>query len=420
MLIIGAGIAGLCCARDLAYAGIDVTVLEASDDVGGRVRTDVVDGYQLDRGFQVYLTAYPEGRRYLDLAALDLRPFEPGAMIRMRSRSEFTSLHDVMRRPSAALATALSPAATPLDKWRTLTLKRDVRRGQPEDLLNRPQRTTLERLKQAGFSERVIARFFRPFFSGVFLDDLLSVSSRAFDYYFRMFADGMAAVPAKGMGEIPRQIAANLRPSVIGLNERVVSITNRLVVTAKGESILADAIVIATDGDTAARLAPDFVRPIIRWTGTTCMYFAAEAGQYGRKLFGRPVMLLVESGAGPINNVVSMSDVCKRYAPGDANLISVNLVGARDESPEVLERRVRAQLVDIFGSDVDHWRLLRRYDIPKSLPDQSTAALAIPHKPVRLRPGLYVAGDHVDQSSINGAMCAGRRAAEAIIADRST
>jgi protoporphyrinogen oxidase len=418
-VIIGAGIAGLCCARDLAYAGIDVTVLEASDDVGGRVRTDIVDGYQLDRGFQVYLTAYPEGRRYLDLAALDLRPFEPGAMIRMRSRSEFTSLHDVMRQPSTVLATAMSPAATPLEKWRMLSLKREVRRGQPEDLLNLPQATALQRLKQFGFSDQAIARFFRPLFGGVFLDDSLGVSSRALDYDFRMFAEGNAAVPAKGMGEIPRQIASNLRPCMIGLNERVVSITNRLVVTEKGESILADAIVIATDGDTAARLAPELVRPISRWAGTTCLYFAAEAGKYGRRLFGRPVVLLVEGGAGPINSIVSMSDVCDRYAPTDGNLIGVNLIGARDELPEVLERRVRAQLVDIFGNDVDHWRLLRRYDITKSLPDQSTAALATPHKPVRLRPGLYVAGDHVDQSSINGAMCAGRRAAEAIIADRS-
>lgn len=417
VVIVGAGIAGLCCARDLTRAGFAVTVLEASDDVGGRVRTDRIEGFQLDRGFQVYLTAYPEGRRYLDLPSLDLRPFEPGAMIRMHGRSELTSLHDVLRQPSATLATALSSAASPLDKWRTLSLKLNVREGEPDELLTRPQKTTLERLKRHGFSDRVISAFFRPFFGGVFLENALDTSSRAFDYYFRMFADGAAAVPAKGMGAIPQQIASNLPAGTVRLNERVETIANRLVVTAKGESLLADAVVIATDGDAAARLAPEFIRPVPRWTGTTCLYFVGVAGKFRHKLLGRPVMLLVEGGAGPINSVVSMSDVCDQYAPPGENLISVNLVGARDDPTDQLEKRVCAQLVDILGNDVDHWRLLKRYDISNSLPDQSVAALATPHKPVRLRPGLYVAGDHVDQSSINGAMSAGRRAAEAVIAD---
>jgi hypothetical protein len=353
------------------------------------------------------------------LAALDLRVFEPGALIRMRSRSEFTSLHDVLRQPSAAFTTIASAAATPLDKWRTLKLKHEVRRGKPDDLLALPQSTTLERLQRFGFSDQVIATFFRPFFGGVFLDESLSASSRAFDYYFRMFAEGKAAVPAKGMGEIPRQIASNLRPGTIGLNERVVSITNRLITTARGEPLVADVIVIATDGDTAAKLAPEYIRPVTKWSGTTCLYFAAHAGKYRRRLFGRPIVLLVEPGAGPINTIVSMSDLCPRYAPAEENLVCVNLSGERNEPADVLERRVRAQLVDILG-DVDHWRLLRRYDIPKSLPDQSIAAMATPHKSVKLRTGLYVAGDHIDQSCINGAMCSGRRAAEAIIADRWT
>lgn len=396
-----------------------MTILEADDDVGGRVRTDLVDGFQLDRGFQVYLTAYPEGRRFLDLPALNLCAFEPGAMIRMRARSEFVSLHDAMRRPSSALATATSPAASVLDKLRTLKLKRNVRREAPEALLARPQITTLERLRDAGFSKRVISTFFRPFFGGVFLDDSLSVSSRAFDFYFRMFADGKVAVPAEGMGAIPRQLAAALPAGTVRLNERVATIADRAVVTERGETLLADAIVIATDGDTAARLAPEFLRPPTHWTGTTCLYFVARNGKYREKLFGRPVILLIEGGAGPINNIVSMSDVCRRYAPAGQNLISVNLIGARRETTEALERAVRAHLLDILGSDVDHWRLLRRYDIPHGLPDQSIAAMGNVHKSVRLRPGLFVCGDHRDQSSLNGAMAAGRRAAEAVIADQS-
>ena len=360
VVIVGAGIAGLCCARVAADGGLEVTVLEASDDVGGRVRTDVVDGFQLDRGFQVYLTAYPEGPRFLNLDALDLRAFEPGALIRMRARSELASLHDAMRQPTTALATLMSPAATVGDKWRTLSLKRDVRRGSAEDLLARPQMTALERLQRAGFSERVIATFFRPFFGGVFLDESLGVSSRAFDFYFRMFADGKVAVPARGMAAIPRQLAAALPAGTVRLNQRVTAISNCLVAVERGDPLLADAIVLATDGDAAADLAPEFVKPVRQWTGTTCLYFAATAGPYRRKLFGRPVILLVERGGGPINHIVSMSDVAGGYAPPDENLVSVNLLGARQEPTDVLERSVRAHLVDILGSGVDHWRLLRR------------------------------------------------------------
>ncbi len=417
VVIIGAGIAGLCCAKALSEHGVRSTVLEASDAVGGRVRTDIVDGFRLDRGFQVYLTAYPEGARFLDLNALDLQRFEPGALIHLPDRSGIHSLHDASRKPTELLRTFFSPAATKADLLRTARLKYALKATSIDDILAQRQTSTLERLQRFGFSSRVIDSFFKPFFGGVFLNDRLDTSSRAFDFTFKMFASGHAAVPSKGMQQIPEQMASRLPAGSIRLNTRVSAITNRLIVTEKGESILADAIVVATDSSAASNLLPELVQPSTHWTGTTMLAFTADGGAFERKLFGRKVILLVARSAGPINTIVSMSDLSPQYSASGKNLVYVNLIGTDHGSDADIEIAVRAQLLDVLGSETESWRLLRISRIPFSLPDQSIASMSEVHKRVRLRQGLYLCGDHVDQASINGAMCAGRRAAESILRD---
>ncbi len=242
--IVGAGLAGLACARALSFRGIQCVVLEASDGVGGRIRTDHLEGFLLDRGFQVALTAYPELHHQLDVAKLRLQRFEPGALVRVGER--FHRVADPRRRPRHLLSTLFAPIGTPLDRWRLLRLLADVRRGTPADLLRRPEppgsdRSTLEELDARGFSDGMIDELFVPLFSGIQLDPRLEVSSRRFAVILRMLAEGDAAVPAGGMGAIPAQLAGDLPRGVVRLGTRVVEVDGTTAVTEGGARVTARA-----------------------------------------------------------------------------------------------------------------------------------------------------------------------------------
>ena len=268
-------------------------VLEASDGVGGRVRTDLVDGFRLDRGFQVLLTAYPETRRVLDYPALDLRPFLPGALVRRAGR--FHELSDPWRRPERAWRSLTAGVGSLADRMRMARFRGRVRRGSLEDLFRRPESSAAERLHAEGFSAEMIDAFFRPFFGGILLDRSLSASSRMLEFVFRMMAEGDVAVPAAGMGAIPEQMARRLPEGTVRLRARVAAASPREVRLDSGETIAADAVVVATEGPEAARLAglpAPGSRPV------TCLYFAAE-----RAPIAEPILVLDGDGTGPVNNL---------------------------------------------------------------------------------------------------------------------
>ncbi len=258
VVIVGAGLAGLACALRLHEAGAGVRVLEASDGVGGRVRTDVVEGFRLDRGFQVLLTAYPETRRVLDYAALDLRPFLPGALV--RRSSHFHELSDPWRRPERAWRSLTAGVGSLADRLRMARFRGRVRRGSLEDLFRRPETSAAERLHAEGFSAEMIDAFFRPFFGGVLLDRSLSASSRMLEFVFRMMAEGDVAIPAAGMGAIPEQMAGRLPAGTVRLGARVAAASAREVRLESGETVGADAVVIATEGP-RPRASPRCPRP---------------------------------------------------------------------------------------------------------------------------------------------------------------
>ena len=404
VVVVGAGLAGLSCALELGAAGIWPLVLEASDAVGGRVRTDEVDGFLLDRGFQVLLTAYPEARRLLDYQTLELRAFYPGALI--RSGGRFRRLADPWRRPLDGIGGVLSGAVSPVDALRIARLRGRVRCGSLEERRARPERPTRDRLAAEGFSPAIVDRFFRPFFGGVFLDPVLATSDRQLEFVFRMFSEGDIAVPARGMGEIPRQLAARLPAGSWRLGARVEAIEGLAVVVAGGERIEADAVVVAADATDARRMLPLPGSP--RWRGVACLYFAAD-----RPPIAGPMLVLNGEGSGPVNNLCVMSELSPACAPAGRSLVSVTVLGSEGRSD--LEGAVRAQLRGWFGAAVDSWRLLRSYRIERALLDQSPPTPETGTGPLRLGNRRYICGDHRADASINGAMASGRAAATAVL-----
>lgn len=405
VVIVGAGLAGLSCAVELARTGVDCTVLEAADDIGGRVRTDVVNGFRLDRGFQVLLTAYPEARRLLDYGALRLRPFFPGALIRTDGR--FRRLADPWRRPMAGIASLMDGAVGLTDALRLARLR--TRLLVSRHAISPSPHSTAHRLAAEGFSEAFVGRFFRPFFGGVFLDHELETSASQLDFVFRMFASGDIAIPALGMGAIPHQLATHLPPATIRTHCPVDGVEPTAVRLADGTRLAADAVVVATDAVAAAHLLPLGHPPA--WRGTTCLYFATdEPPDLG------PILVLDGDTSGPVNNLCVMSAVSPDLAPPGTGLVSATVIGTDGRPMADLEHAVRRQLQSWFGAGVTGWRLLRSYRLDHALPDQSAPAFDPTPRPPRIG-GLYVCGDHRADSSINGALASGHAAARAVLDD---
>lgn len=389
--IVGAGLAGLSAARALRASAADVTVLEAGDDVGGRVRTDVVDGVRLDRGFQLLLPAYPELAR-VDLAALELRPFRRGAFVHDGGR------HDLLADPRCGPASWQGALAQHVLGWRDLaalvafTLRDLVRREVP----GAPDRTTRDELRR-WLSDDAVARVLRPFLQGVFLERDLVTSARFFRLVWRCFALGGAALPAAGMGALPRQLAQGLP---VRLGAKVVAVHDDGVALSDGSRVDADAVVVATDGTTAARLLPECPEPT--WNGVTTWYFRPPESPL------RDPALLVDADGGPIANTAVVSEVAPSYSP-HAPLVQASVL---DDVPE---QDVRTALAALYGVDTRSWETLACYAIPRALP-----AMPAPHRfrrPVRAGGRRYVCGDHRDTASIQGALVSGRRAARAVLAD---
>lgn len=399
VVVVGAGLAGLVAARVLERAHLGVVVIEASDGVGGRVRSDIVDGYILDRGFQVLLTGYPEIHRHLDIPALDLRAFEPGAIVWRDGRG--TVVGDPFRRPRTLWSTATARIGSVPDKARIAWLRESLKRKDPRALMRGVDIPTATALRAYGFSSTMIERFFRPLIGGIQLDPSLSGSRRMFDIIFRTLATGDSAVPARGMGEITAQLATALS-SPIHLGSAAATVAPGSVSLANGRTITAKVVVIATEGPAAARLLN---LPDVPSRSAGCVYFAADAppvdGAY---------VVLDGHGQGPVLNVSVMSEVSPQYAPEGKHLIAAAMPGLVDGDLETL---ARTQLRSWWGNQVDSWHHLRTYKIPHGQPGQDPPFH--PKKRVSLGDGMFVCGDHRDTGSIQGAMFSGRRCAEAVI-----
>lgn len=416
-IIVGAGLAGLACARELSKAGRGVLLIEAGDRAGGRVATDALEGFQIDRGFQVYLEAYPEGRRQLDLAALEFGWFEPGALVVDGGRLREVS--DPWRRPWAAVKSLLSGAVGIGDGLRTARLRsallNEFRAGSldPQLPVASGEQSTRDRLVASGFSDAFIARFFAPFFGGVFLEHGLETSDAIFGFTFAMFALGRAGLPAGGMGAIPAQLAATLPSGSLRLGARVESIALGAVTLSGGERLSAPSIVVATDADVAARLLPGVVPAPRAWKSTRMVAFAAPQSP-----LDRPILVVGTDPRGTIDNLSVPSDVAAHYAPPGAALVLVTVRPECTLSDVDAVLAVKREAVKLLGAGAQAWEHLKTVHVPRSLPDETPAARRQRPAGPRVSDGLFVAGDWCTSSSINGALVSGRLAAEAVLAER--
>lgn len=426
VIIIGAGMAGLTCAVYLKQAGLDALLLDAADGVGGRVRTDVVDGFRLDRGFQILLTAYPEARRLLNYGALDLQPFRSGALIRdgaAHGTASWMTLLNPVQEPFSVLQTLASPVGTLGDKLRIFELIRRTQELPIDELFRQTPTTTLALLHEIGFSERIIELFFRPFFGGVFLEDALTTSSNFFEFCFRMFFTGDAAVPALGMGAIPAQLAGHLSPGQIRLGTTVRRIDGNKVVMDTGETLTGGTLVLAVDAAQAGTLLGRKAMPDVPlFNHTTCTYFAAPKSP--KSIPAKKLLMLNPHRSSAVHNLAVMSDVAPDYAPvaaadGPKTLISVSTQGLEIVDEAALTEGIRLELLSWFGPEVSTWRHLRTYHLPQALPaynpllENETRA-----NPQKLTDTLYQCGDQTAYPSLNAAMQTGREVAEMILRSR--
>jgi phytoene dehydrogenase-like protein len=404
VLIVGAGLSGLACAVTLHEAGIPVQVFEASDGVGGRVRTDLVDGFLLDRGFQVYLSAYPEAGKLLDLEALNLHPFEPGALV--FDGSNIHRVMDVFRRPTTMIESALAPVGTFMDKVRVALLRFRSLGSSETEIAARPDQQTKSFLQKFGFSENMIEGFFSAFYGGIFLERDLRTSSRMFEFTFKMFSQGSATLPATGMGAIPLQLAKRLPPQTIRIRSAIASATPDTLSLPSGEEILGSQVVIATQTPQTAKLVPGFAAKEPAWRSVTNVYFHTE-----KSPLSEAIIALNTSGEGRVNNVCVISDVAPGYAPKDRSLISVSLLGIHKNSD--IPNAVKEELYSWFGEQTRDWKHLRTDLIKHALPEQGPGLKSPGYLFID---GMHICGDHTSSASIEGAITSGIKTAEAIIA----
>jgi phytoene dehydrogenase-like protein len=406
VIIVGAGLAGLSCARRLIQDNVPFLILEAGNQIGGRVKTENVGGFLLNYGFQVLQTAYPEARRLLDYDRLDLKPFAPGAMIRMKGR--FYRIADPRRRPRDLWDTLKAPIGTLGDRLRMVRLLRNVQQTSVSGIFQEPDMPTVEFLRKDGFSEKIIQRFFKPFFAGVCLDPDIMASSRVFRYIYRVFAEGDVALPSRGMGAIAEQLAEGLPVDRIHTSSRVQSIADREVILASGESVKGQRVVLATDGPETARLLGNPYS--VASQGELCLYFSAKEPP-----IAEPYLILNGNGVGWINSLTVPNIVSPTYAPVGRALISVVVVGHLSANNSTVEKTVRQELTEWFGPVVTDWEHLRTYRIVHALPGQSPP-MPDPTVPAKhLKPYTYVCGEYGSVPGIQWAMLSGRHAAESIL-----
>jgi phytoene dehydrogenase-like protein len=404
--IIGAGIAGLTAAVYLHKKGFEVKILEATERAGGRIKTDIINCFRLDQGFQVLLTEYPETKALLDYKKLNLKRFLPGATV-LYDGGIF-EIADPFRRPSATLSTLFAPVGSIKDKINTLFLKNKLLKISVENIFEQPQTNSIEQLKKYGFSDKMIALFYKPFFSGIFLENDLQTSSNMFDFVMKMFSEGDAAIPELGMEEIPKQLVAMLPDDSIFYNQKVHKIEENKIICESGQVFESDKIIIATE---AIGFAKKYINASKHYFHSVSnVYFEAKIAPTKKAV----VVLNASKNKKWVNNLTVMTNISKAYAPKNKVLIAISFNGIPNISDDDLAENMKNELLNWYGNQVNDWKMLKAYKIKYALPNQDLVTNDLSMSEIQINDNLFICGDHLMNGSINAAMKSGRLVAELI------
>ena len=382
-------------------SGFEPTIYEASDRVGGRVKTDELDGAKLDHGFQVLLTAYPEAKKYLDFDQLNLNRFSPGSLLFYNSKKD--KIGDPARDPSFLWSTLTSSVGSFKDKLLILRLSNRLKKKSLDDIFSSEELTTMNYLKNQGFSQKVIERFFQPFFAGIFLEENLDTSSRMFEFVYKMFSMGHAAVPEDGMQAIPKQLSDKLTSTNIELNKPVERIIGKTIHLKNGEKVEADQIIIATE---STHLLDESPKSKIKWKSCLNIYFQCKNSS-----FGEPIIGLLPTQTNLVNNFHFLSDVFQDS--GESNVLSVTVVKDHGLTDVDLINTIKQELQASAGIEIE--KMLKSFEITRALPDLNDLRYSPRNEEVCRAKGVYCCGDHLAYGSLNAAMLSGRFAADAVI-----
>ena len=400
--IIGAGVSGLIAAQILENYGYHPTIIEASSAVGGRVKSDVVKGYSLDRGFQVLLTSYPAAKKYLDYDGLALQKLLPGATIFKNGKAQ--TIGDPLRKLSLLFPTLLSSIGSLADKVNILKLNARLKKKKIPAIFKTEEKTTLQYLKDFGFSNEIITDFFKPFFSGIFLEPNLETSSRMFEFVYKMFGEGLAVIPKNGIQAIPNQLKNKLRQTEIKLNTAVKQVKNNLIILEDGEEIKSDFTIVATE---ASALISNLKNQETQWKSCDTLYFECE-----KRAINKPLIGLISDENALINNIFYPTSIATN-ALGNKEILSVTIVKKHDLNEAALIAKTTAELKTFCG--ISDLRFLKRYQIKKALPQLSNIQYELSSTETQLNSSLFLAGDQLLNASLNAAMIAGERAAMGVI-----
>lgn len=396
--IIGAGVSGLIAATVLEKAGYAPHIFEKSDRVGGRVKTTVEGSSIFDHGFQVLLEAYPMAKKYLDYSDLDLQPFWPGSIIFDEQKP--TKFGDPLRNLALLLPTAFSKHATLGDKLKIYFLNQQLKKESLETIFEKEEKTTAAYLKDKGFSSKVIQQFFQPFFSGIFLETELQTSSRMFEFVFKLFAEGNASVPKAGIGAIPEQLKAQLKNTTFHFNVNINQVDSLGLHIDGLPLVESDFTIIATEAD---QLISNLSDQRIPWKSCYCFYFETNNKVIEEALIG------LIPGKQCINNLHYVNSIT-----GDSsNVLSVTVVDDHGLKGDALTNQVKTELNSLCG--ISAGKLLKSFEIPKALPNLQNIQYDIPASATQLLDNVFLAGDVLLNGSLNAAMLAGERAAEAVL-----